>query len=653
MKNPITYFRKSLSTRLCAWILLFAALIFIAAVGFMFSVSRNAIRQEAINGATCILDNTVLRVNSILDRVVVTANNLEWLPLRHINQSDSMFVYTKAVLRNNPNINGCCIAFEPDFFKDRGRYFAAYSYNDNGNILTTQRGNDQYEYFYMDWYQQVKLLDKPGWTEPYFDYNPKDIYSKDMIASYCKPMKSPDGEYIGTISIDISLEWLSQTISNVKPYPNSFSIMIGKGGTFFVHPDTTKLFYESIFTETLEHPDTAITALGHAMQNGESGVRMLNLEGHNCYVFYKPLSDTGWSVAIVCTETDIFGGYNKLQRIVTGIYIIGLLLIALIFSRMVSWELKPLNTLALQAEKIASGNFDTTLPDENRIDEIGQLSLAFSNMQHSLVKYIEELKKTTTMKAIIENELKVASDIQQSMLPKIFPPYPDRNDIDIYGSLISAKEVGGDLFDFYVRDDMLFFCIGDVSGKGIPASLLMTVTRSQFRTISGHLDSPEKIAIEMNNLMSEGNESGMFVTFFIGCLILDTGRLKYCCCGHNPPLIIDDKVSQLPVVFQLPIGAMKDIEYELQEIQLTENSTIFLYTDGLTEAETIDHDPFGEERMLNTANDVLKNGEYTPKTLINRMLDEVHKFVGDAPQSDDLTMLAVRHNSKRKPGTTA
>ena len=270
------------------------------------------------------------RVTAILDRVEVAANNTAWLINRHLDTPDLMFEYSRRILENNPDLNGCSIAFEPNFFPGRGRYFSAYSYNNNGVIETTQEGNEHYEYFYLDWYQLCKLLDRPVWTEPFMDYHPEGIYSKDMLASYCQPMKDKDGKYIGTLSVDLSLSWLSNTISAVKPYPNSYSIMIGQGGTYFVHPDSTKLVYQTIFTESMEHPDTAMVSLGHAMQRGEEGMRQLKVNGEDCYVFFKPLSTTGWSVAIVCPESDIFVGFNKLRRSVTGTVIGGLLLLMLV-----------------------------------------------------------------------------------------------------------------------------------------------------------------------------------------------------------------------------------------------------------------------------------------------------------------------------------
>ena len=655
MKSLTNYMRKRLSVRLSLWIVLFAALIFVGALSYMFHESRQAVRQEAISRATEILDNTVLRVNNILDRVVVASENFVWLPTRHLDAPDSMFVYSKRILVNNPDLNGCSIAFEPNYFKNRGRYFSAFSVNENGKIMTTQEGNKHYEYFYMDWYQLCKLLDRPCWTEPFLDYNPDDIYSKEMITSYCMPMKDKDGQYVGTLSVDLSLSWLSKTISAVKPYPHSYSIMTGRGGTFFVHPDTTKLFYETIFTETLDHPNEAVTELGHAMQRGEEGMRQLEIDGVDSYVFFKPLGTTGWSVAIVCPESDIFGGFNRLRHAVWAIVLTGLLLMLIIVSRVITKSLKPLTTLASQAQVIAKGQFDKRLPDDGRIDEIGQLSHSFGDMQHSLTNYIEELKKTTALKASLDSELQVAKNIQMSMLPKIYPPYPDRQDIDIFGSLTPAKAVGGDLFDFYIRDEKLFFVIGDVSGKGVPASLVMAVSRTLFRIVSSHLEEPSGIMHQMNEALSDQNDSNMFVTLFIGSLDLRNGHLQYCNGGHDAPLLVNLKENTqqlLDCKSNLPVGVMPGFDFESQETDIDTDTLIFLYTDGLTEAENIQHQLFTEARIFEVAQQLLTDGTasadgvpVSAQSVVERMARAVHQFVGDAEQSDDLTMLAIKRKN--------
>ena len=642
MSGIKNYVRRKLSIKVSLWVVFFAAIIFNVALGFLFYQAREAVREEAISKATQILKNTSIRVESILNRVEVASNMTMWLVQRHPDKADSMFVYSRGMLLNNPDFYNCSIAFEPYYFKDKGRYFSAYTKYIGDSIRTIQGGNDNYQYFYMDWYLMAKLLDKPSWTEPYMDIDVATNTSE-MVTSYCQPLKNHQGEVIGVINTSLSLNWLSHTISAVKPFPNSYSIMIGRGGTYFVHPDSTKITRQTIFTQTLEHPDAALTALGHAMQRGEEGLKQMNIDGKDCYVFYKPLGQTGCSMAIVCPESDIFHGFDRLRNSVRAIVFVGLFLMLFFFIRVITSELQPLRRLAEEAETIASGQFDTQLPELQRIDEIGQLSQSFGNMQQSLVKYIEELKDTTIQKASIERDLSIASDIQMGMLPKKFPTKEDRDDVQLYASLTPAKAVGGDLFDFYFRDEKLFFCIGDVSGKGVPASLFMAVTRSIFRTVSVHESMPDRIITIMNRTIADMNKTNMFVTLFVGVLDLPTGRLHYCNAGHDTPLLVGAGVGELSCDANIPVGFMPQWKYTLQEAHIFTGTTIFLFTDGLTEAEDINHAQFQMERVHEVAGQALAQQMQEPKELIGSMTEAVHQFVGDAEQSDDLTMMAIQY----------
>ncbi|MCR5325321.1 MAG: SpoIIE family protein phosphatase [Bacteroidales bacterium] len=641
MKRLFAYIRRKLSIKVSLWVVLFAALIFITALSGIFIQARRAVREEAINRATQILDKTSLQVEGILNRVEVATEMTEWLVMRHPNVPDSMFVYSRGMLENNPDFYNCSIAFEPYYFKNYGRYFSAYSKHIGDTIRTIQGGSDHYQYFYMDWFLMPKLLDHPCWTEPYMDLD-VPTNTSEMVSSYCKAIKDDDGNMIGVINTSLSLNWLSETISAVKPYPNSYSIMIGRGGTYFVHPDPSKITRQTIFTQAIDRPDTALVALGHAMQRGEEGVRQMDIDGKDCFVFYKPLGQTGCSMAIVCPESDIFSSFDRLRHAITSIVIVGLLLMLFVFIRVITRELSPLNRLAKEAETIASGKLDAELPDFKRIDEIGQLSQSFGHMQQSLVKYIDELKDTTSQKASIERDLHIASEIQMGMLPKDFPTGSDRDDVQIYASLTPAKDVGGDLFDFHIRDGKLFFCIGDVSGKGVPASLFMAVTRSVFRTVSAREDMPDRIMESINNTMAEMNETNMFVTLFIGVLDLASGLMHYSNAGHDAPLLVGAGVGTLPCDSNVPVGFMPDWEYSLQEAEIYTGTTIFLFTDGLTEAEDTGHNLFNIQRVTEVAAEALSKQLQEPRQLIARMTDAVHQFVGDADQSDDLTMMAIQ-----------
>ena len=642
MRTIYAYIRRKLSVRVSLWVVFFAAIIFNVALGFLFYQARETVRQEAVSRATTILDKTSLRVEGILNRVEVASDMTKWLVLRHPDKADSMFVYSRSMLQNNPDFYNCSIAFEPYYFKDKGRYFSAYTKHVSDSIRTIQGGSDSYQYFFADWYLMPQLLKKPCWTEPYMDLDVATNTSE-MVTSYCQTLTDEQGQLIGVINISLSLNWLSQTISAVKPYPNSYSIMIGRGGTYFVHPDTTKITRQTIFTQTIEQPDTAVSALGYAMTHGEEGVKQMDISGKKCLVFYKPLGQTGCSMAIVCPESDIFSGFDRLRRTIMTIVTVGLLLMLYLFIRIITRELKPLRRLAKEAETIASGQFDAPLPDFQRVDEIGQLSHSFGNMQQSLVKYIEELKDTTAQKASIESDLRIASDIQMGMLPVKFPTRDDRDDVQLFASLTPAKEVGGDLFDFYFRDEKLFFCIGDVSGKGVPASLFMAVTRSTFRTVSAHESMPDHIVMTMNKTIADMNKRNMFVTLFVGVLDIPTGRLHYCNAGHDAPLLVGVGVGELPCDSNIPVGFMPKWKYTLQEAQIFSGTTILLFTDGLTEAMDADDAQFSMQRVNDVAAQALSQQHQDPCQLIEQMTDAVHQFVGDAEQSDDLTMMAIQY----------
>ena len=638
MKRFFHRLRTSLPTRLSLGVVLFAALVFITAFGYMFIASRKAVEQEAIERATQILNNTVLRVNDILDDAQIAADNMDWLVYQHLDDPDMMFELARNLLHNNPEVRGCSISFEPYFFQEKGKFFSAYAYHENGSILTTQEGSELYQYFYMDWYQLPKLLNQPCWTEPYMDSDYQEN-TGEMFTSYCKPLTGDDGSFIGSLSVDLSLSWLSETINSVQPYPHSYNIMIGRGGSFLVHPDTTKLLNTTIFTETLAVPDSEVESLGHDMLRGEQGIRKMVRDGEELYVFYEPIKATGWSVGIVCPKSEIFSSFDRLRHIIMGIILGGLLLMLLVCSRVVSSELKPLGELVKQTDVVAAGHLDQPLPPTSRSDEIGQLTRSFSHMQGSLINYIDELTQTTANKERIENELRIARDIQMAMVPRVFPPFPERKDIDLYASMIPAKEVGGDLYDYFLLGDMLYFCIGDVSGKGIPGSLVMAVVKNLSRVVSRQNLTPAVIARQINDTVSEDNEQMMFVTMIIGKIHLDTGLMEFCNCGHNPPVVFSNGEARfLDIKANVPLGIAPGFEFEGEEIADVRNQPLLFYTDGLNEAENEAHEQFGDDRIL----EVLRSRDIkSAKDAIDRINDALQAFVNGAEASDDLTMLCL------------
>ncbi|MCQ2287057.1 MAG: SpoIIE family protein phosphatase, partial [Bacteroidales bacterium] len=348
------------------------------------------------------------------------------------------------------------------------------------------------------------------------------------------------------------------------------------------------------------------------------------------------------SIAILCPMSEVYAKANTARRTLYLIGFIGLIIIVLVIFFVVKKMTQPFKVFSESAKEIAHGNFETPLPEITSQDEMLDMRNSFEYMQKELQDYIKDLQTTTQAKEKIENELHIAHEIQMSMIPKIFPPFPKRKDIDLYATLTPAKEVGGDLYDFFLKDNKLFFAIGDVSGKGVPASLVMAITKSLVHTLAFQTNSLKNLIEAVNNAISENNSANMFVTFFIGILNLEDGHVSYCNAGHNPPLLISPtgKVSPINVTPNIPLGLFEGFEYVEESIDIKKGSKILLFTDGVTEAENKAKELYDDKRLQGCT---ITHAHLSAKGLIESIMDDVKDHVKDAPQSDDLTMLVLHY----------
>ena len=242
-----------------------------------------------------------------------------------------------------------------------------------------------------------------------------------------------------------------------------------------------------------------------------------------------------------------------------------------------------------------------------------------------------KLEETTKAKERIESELRIAREIQKRMLPHVFPR---RRDVDIYAMMTPAKEVGGDLYAYALLDDLLYFCVGDVSGKGVPAALYMAEVTRMFRTLVDGKLTPDTIAARLNHALVEDNEQGMFVTMFIGLIHLKTGHMEFCNAGHNPPLLNGEYMK---IESNAPIGLWSEVEFEGEEVEDMHGKTLFVYTDGINEAENANQEQFGDERLKALLQQDLGDARQTSET-IHKAVEE---FVGETEPSDDLTKMCI------------
>jgi sigma-B regulation protein RsbU (phosphoserine phosphatase) len=310
-------------------------------------------------------------------------------------------------------------------------------------------------------------------------------------------------------------------------------------------------------------------------------------------------------------------------------------LLAEAFRRMAKTQLARVKV----AEAIASGNLDVPVELASDKDALGK---ALRTMAQDLKSYIKTIEETTAAKERIESELRIAREIQMGILPKIFPPFPERHEFEIYAILEPAKEVGGDFYDFFfIDDDHLCFAVGDVSGKGVPAALFMAVSKTLVKMKATRGLTSDQVLSTVNQDLSLENPSLMFVTILLGILNIRSGELEYSNGGHPPPFILrtDGEVMELELPEGLPLGVMEDYDYQSKKIVLKKGETIFLYTDGVTEAMNPEEELFSDERLKQT---LARLRESDIKEIAHGVQSETETFSTGTTQSDDITMLALR-----------
>lgn len=409
MRKLWNHIMQRLSIRLGLSITLIVTVIFIVSVGFLFSHSKDYLRQRAEMRARQILDNTALRITDIMGDVESVADNMAWY-VERCQDPDSLIRDTREILTNNPHFHSCSISMEPDYFKRYGRYFSIYSVRDGDSISTAQYGSDDFLYFQLDWYTKPKGLRQGCWIDPYLNTNPQATYQTVVITTYTRPLFDRDGYFIGVIAIDLNLKWLSQEVTSVAPYPNSSSIIIDSKGQYIVHPDTLKLINQSIFSDPDPRAKAAADSLGKRMIAGESGVQQMIVDGNDALVLYRPVGKADWSMAIVCPEDDVFSGYNRLLYSVWITIFIGLLVIMLFCYQFISSSIMPLHLLAHQARDIAEGRYGNRLPKISRGDTIGHLQNSFVDMQQSLSDYVSNIRLINTQMEHRNHELLEANE---------------------------------------------------------------------------------------------------------------------------------------------------------------------------------------------------------------------------------------------------
>ena len=639
--------KKTLSSHIIRNVLIFCACLFLVTFSVYYYFTRNTISETTRENAILLANNTVNRIEQVLGPAEQIPSIVAKMLESAFLSRDSLIPFLKSILSNNKNIYASAIAYEPDYFPDQGKFFAPYVFRKGDSICSTLLGNANYEYAYMDWYQIPKMTNAPYWSEPYFDEGGGNI----IMTTYSVPfytVKQGVRVFSGIVTIDLSLEWLKEIMSSIKFFKSGYAFLLSRNGVIITHPNKDYVMNQSIFTIAKENNQPGMRNIGRAMIQGVSNFASADFKSKwhpgKLWINYRSLPSSHWSIGVIYPDKEMFASLRRINLILIILIVVGLSLLSFFTIQIINRLTAPLKLFADSARQIAGGNFNVRLPEINTEDEMKELHNSFSYMQKELGDYIVSLKDTTAAKEKIESELRIAREIQMAMIPHIFPPFPDLPQIDVFAVLKSAKEVGGDLYDFFVIDGNKFcFAIGDVSGKGVPASLFMAVTRTLVRSISDKEFAPSVIVSTLNKTLSMNNESSMFVTFFLGVLDLTTGVLSYSNAGHNPPVIIrkNGEVEMFEKTKFIPVGLFEDIEYGESSIRMETGDKIFLYTDGVSEAEDSENKLFGDDNLLEI---IRQNVNASPRSLIQMMEEGLAAHVKGHTQSDDITMMTIVHN---------
>ena len=592
MKNIVQYVKSHWNIVIIILVALFLELISAA----QYYYTHNLLEDELDARAESELSIKAVLIKGILNMGEKTLKEHLWDIKRNISKPDSLFPAIERTIEHSPYVKGFCLAFVPNYYPEKGRLFEPYVFKEgDNNVIKRSVGDSGHDYTQHPAFQRMMIERAPFWSDPY-EY--KTESSVTSLTTFSYPLFDSNNNLIAVCGLDLSLEQVGDTLNYRHIYPSSFNLLLTQSGEIISRPSANHVKFhdieqvvELINDSTVERCESksgrSKFILFRSKNNNDKGViYFANMKG-------KP----HWQIVVVNYEREI---YHDLYWMRVNLFILLLLAVALL-----------------------------------------------GYIIHKYVQKEHELHDANIKQERIDNELRIAQNIQMDMLPKVFPPYPERNDIQIFGSLVPAKEVGGDIFDFFLRDEKLFFCIGDVSGKGIPSAIVMSGMHSHFRMASVHEKNPARIMQNLNIFSCEGNESNIFVTFFVGVLDLPSGRLRYCNAGHDVPFVIsasdEQQVNPLPLVANLPVGLFDDFKYEMQEIYFTKETTLFLYTDGLTEAKNKAHEQFGINRVEESLHGCVN---VSPEEMIQKMNKRVHLFMEDEEQSDDLTMLSIKYIPK-------
>lgn len=628
--------QKGISFRLNSHITSIAIVIILTVVYMNYHFSNKIligkIEEGAINQSNFII-SSVLRVTVGAEEITRNVSN----QALYYHQHNDLDLFLNQVLASNPSLESIHV----EVF-DRPNKLRKYSANLNGQLICNPDSLAAEKYLY-DLKNISTAANSGAWSEPFFcKYD-----STHLLASYRVPILSNDGKKVaGVVSCEVSLKKLSQMLSKIKIKESGYSFIIDQAGNFITHPNNEWILKRNLFEKPSRLFEGDVEKITKKIQGGGSGANhgiseFLNFQ--KSWFYYSPLGKSGWNIIIVVPEKELFREIDVIFQKILMVSGIGILL--LFFLNMIIFRkmLDPLAQISRAIQRFSSAKGS----ESNTKNEIYMLAESLESWQAQYGTFIKEKAQSANEKLKIEKDLKSAREIQLNILPSGKPTFTDHPEIDLSAVFKPAETIGGDLYDyFFIDSDHLLVAIGDVSGKGISASLFMAIASTLIKTNAKLIPANEIITL-VNNELSGKNSNQFFITIFIGILNVKTGELDYCNAAHNHPYLLhpDGKIENLAESHGLPLGIYKNTSYKHSSIEMKKGDSLLLYTDGVINSQDLNKQHFGTVKLET----ILENMQNSPADeIVDRLVKSINIYEGSSGQADDITILAIKYLPEQK-----
>jgi sigma-B regulation protein RsbU (phosphoserine phosphatase) len=632
--------KNSIATRLITLLSLCSVLILSVGTLLDYRLSRQQILQRLQADSQETIRAAIIDMENWLDGVEGATLFLARILEQRNYSPEGLEQMLKDIVENNPDIYGSTIALNPDL-AETAQGFAPYYYHNKGVLTYADLSSKDYDYQQQAWFRDAVTAGKPVWVEPYFDRGGGEI----LMTTFSVPVFRIDNEghrYLyAVVTADVALDELRAYLRRLRVGESGFATLLSRSGIILGSRNESHIMrhYADLGSDKVDLP-TWRTMFQSALRS-ETTSRQLEcpeIPGR-CVIRMDALESTGWPVAVVYSEHEITAPLRDFQARTVIIGITTLLLMAVAVYLVTRRLTRPITSLAQAADGFARGNLQTPLPRVRGNDEIARLVRSFAAMRKDLTQHIADLEIATASRSRLEGELAAAREIQMSLLPRGGEALEENERYKLWARVRPAKTVGGDLYTYHQSGDRIFFAVGDVSDKGIPAALFMARATSLLQHLLTAGETPSSAMAQLNDELETGNDNCMFVTLFLAELDLTTLRMRFASAGHTPPgLVRGGRVALLQQDDGPALGLASHLEFPTNVTQLEPGDRLAVFTDGIDEAFNAAGEMFGTERFLNRLGETADLALADTGDLLFKAVDG---HIGANPQSDDITVVLL------------